>query len=255
MTASSTARTGTAEAGGAPVLQARGLSAGYGRQPVVSHLNIDLRPGEVVTLLGPNGAGKTTTLLALSGELPPLAGDVLLGGAVTTAPPHRRARAGMTFVTEERSVFMGLSARDNLRVGGVDVDGALELFPELRTRLGVRAGLLSGGEQQMLTLARALARRPRVLLADELSMGLAPLIVTRLLDAVRGAAERDGTAVLLVEQHIRKALQYADRAYVMRRGQIVLSGASDEMRGRIREIEDQYLSTSASGPHGEQVDR
>ena len=118
------------------------------------------------------------------------------------------------------------------------------LLPELGRRMGIRGGLLSGGEQQMLTLARALARKPRVLLADELSMGLAPLIVKRLLEAVRAAADERGTAVLLVEQHVRKALQYADRAYVMRRGRIELAGTAAELRSRITEIEDHYLSTS-----------
>jgi branched-chain amino acid transport system ATP-binding protein len=224
-------------------LEARGLSAGYGPQAVIHEVDLAVRPGEVIALLGSNGAGKTTTLLTLAGELPPLSGDVMLNGAVAKGPLHRRARQGLTFVTEEKSVFMGLSCRDNLRVAQVDVDEALELFPELGKRLGVRGGLLSGGEQQMLTLARALARKPRVLLADEMSMGLAPMIVKRLLEAVRGAADQQNTAVLLVEQHVRKALQYADRAYVMRRGRIELSGTAAELSSRIGEIEDQYLST------------
>jgi branched-chain amino acid transport system ATP-binding protein len=135
-----------------------------------------------------------------------------------------------------------LSTRDNLRVGNVNLDDALALFPELERRLDVRGGLLSGGEQQMLSLARALARKPRVLLADELSMGLAPLIVERLLQAVRDAADQQGTAVLLVEQHVRKALRFADRAYVMRRGRLELSGTAAEMRDRIGEIEEHYLA-------------
>ncbi|MGF1595764.1 MAG: ABC transporter ATP-binding protein [Acidimicrobiales bacterium] len=230
--------------GSAPVaaLEARGLSAGYGSQAVVNEIDIVVGRGEVVTLLGPNGAGKTTTLLALAGELPALDGTVALGGKVTTAPLHTRASNGMTFVTEERSVFMGLSLRDNLRVGGVEPEAAFELFPELERRADVRGGMLSGGEQQMLTLARALGRRPKVLLADELSMGLAPLIVRRLLDAVRDAADHQGTAVLLVEQHVRKALACADRAYVMRRGRIVLEGRADDLASRIGEIEASYLA-------------
>jgi branched-chain amino acid transport system ATP-binding protein len=128
----------------------------------------------------------------------------------------------------------------------VDVATALELFPELDRRLNVRGGLLSGGEQQMLTLARALTRQPRVLLADELSMGLAPLAVERLLDAVRRAASQSGTAVLLVEQHVRKALKYADRAYVMRRGRIGLAGSAAELLAQIGDIEDHYLTASAT---------
>jgi branched-chain amino acid transport system ATP-binding protein len=229
-------------------VEARGLSAGYGPQAVIYDVDLTVRPGEVVALLGSNGAGKTTTLLTLAGELPPLAGDVLFDGVVARGPLYRRARNGLTFVTEEKSVFMGLTTRDNLRVAQVDVDEALTLFPELAKRLGVRGGLLSGGEQQMLTLARALARKPRVLLADEMSMGLAPMIVKRLLDAVRAAADEQNAAVLLVEQHVRKALKYADRAYVMRRGRIELSGTAAELGARIGEIEDQYLSTHSAGP-------
>ena len=155
-----------------------------------------------------------------------------------------RARNGLTFVTEEKSVFMGMSTRDNLRVGGVDVDAALELFPELGARINVRGGMLSGGEQQMLTLARALSRKPRVLLADELSMGLAPLIVQRLLAAIQRAAKEQGTAVLLVEQHVRQALRYADRAYVMRRGRLDIEGTAADLAGRIDEIESSYLAST-----------
>ena len=143
-----------------PALEARGLSAGYSKQAVIYDVNLVVHPGEVVALLGPNGAGKTTTLLTLAGELPPLGGEVRIAGAVTTAPLHIRARNGLTFVTEEKSVFMGMSTRDNLRVAKVDTADALALFPELGRRLDVRGGLLSGGEQQMLTLARALGRKP-----------------------------------------------------------------------------------------------
>jgi branched-chain amino acid transport system ATP-binding protein len=232
----------TAEA----VLEARSVSAGYGPQPVIHEVDLVVCPGEVVGLLGANGAGKTTTLLTLAGELPLLHGEVLLDGTPTSAPLFRRARQGLTFVTEEKSVFMGLSTRDNLRVADVDVEEALDLFPELTKRINVRAGLLSGGEQQMLTLARALTRRPRVLLADELSMGLAPIVVKRLLEAVVDAAKQQGTAILLVEQHARKALEYSDRAYVMRRGRIELSGTSGELLGQIGEIEDRYLAAATA---------
>ena len=233
-----------------PVLEARGVSAGYGPQPVIHEVDLLVCPGEVVGLLGANGAGKTTTLLTLAGELPLLQGEVLLDGTPTSAPLFRRARQGLTFVTEEKSVFMGLSTRDNLRVADVDVEEALDLFPELTKRINVRAGLLSGGEQQMLTLARALTRRPRVLLADELSMGLAPIVVKRLLEAVVDAAKQQGTAILLVEQHARKALEYSDRAYVMRRGRIELSGTSGELLGQIGEIEDRYLAAATADLSG-----
>ncbi len=231
--------------GSATVLEARRITAGYGPQPVIHDVDLVIHPGEVVGLLGANGAGKTTTLLSLAGELPLLSGEVLLDGQTTTAALHRRARRGLTFVTEEKSVFMGLTARDNLRVAGVDDATALELFPELERLMSVRAGLLSGGEQQMLTGARALSGRPRVLLADELSMGLAPLIVKRLLEAVVRVARQQGTAILLVEQHVRKALRYCDRAYVMHRGRVELEGSANELLGRLSEIEDHYLTAAA----------
>jgi len=237
-----TGANGAPTAVAAPAIEARALSAGYGPQAVIHEIDLSVQPGEVVALLGPNGAGKTTTLLALAGELAPLEGEVIIDGEATRAPLHIRARNGLTFVTEEKSVFMGMSTRDNLRVGGVELEDALDLFPALEARLNVRGGLLSGGEQQMLTLARALSRKPRVLLADELSMGLAPLIVARLLEAVRAAAEKQGTAVLLVEQHVRKALQYADRAYVMRRGRLVLGGSARDLASRIDEVERTYLT-------------
>ncbi|MDX6467824.1 MAG: hypothetical protein QOI27_2864 [Gaiellaceae bacterium] len=229
-----------------PLIETRGMSAGYGGQPVVHELDLTVAPGEVVCLLGPNGAGKTTTLLAMSGELPLLRGEVIFEGEPTTAPLYRRARAGLAYVTEERSVFKGLSGFDNLRCGGVAPADALALFPELERCLGTRGGLLSGGEQQMLTVARALARRPRLLLADELSLGLAPLIVDRLLQAVRAAATDRGMAVLLVEQHARKALRYADRVYVMRRGRIEMALSAEEAGRRISEIENVYLAISAA---------
>jgi branched-chain amino acid transport system ATP-binding protein len=198
--------------------------------------------GEVVCLLGPNGAGKTTTMLTLSGELPQIAGEIELFGAATKAPLHRRVRAGLGYVTEERSVFKALSARDNLRCGGVDPAGAIALFPELEQCMDRRGGLLSGGEQQMLSLARALGRAPKLLLADELSLGLAPIVVDRLLAAVRRAATEDGMGALIVEQHARKALRHADRAYVMSRGRLVMSLSAAEARARLAEIETAYLA-------------
>ena len=227
-----------------PVVETRGLSAGYGPQAVISDINLVLHPGEVVGLFGANGAGKTTTMLALAGELMPMAGEVELHGEVTRDPLYRRAQNGLMFVTEEKSVIMGLTTRDNLRVGGVDIDIALGLFPELEKRINIMGGLLSGGEQQMLSLARALGRNPRILLADELSLGLAPIVVQRLLQAVRDAAAELGMAVLLVEQHVRQALKYADRAYIMRRGTVEISGTTDELMSRISDIEETYLTSS-----------
>jgi branched-chain amino acid transport system ATP-binding protein len=228
------------------VLGARGLSAGYAGHPIVHDLDLDVEAGEVVCVLGANGAGKTTTMLALSGELPPIKGEVLLDGQPTNEPLWRRARKGMAFVTEERSVLKGLSTRDNLRVGGVDLETATALFPELEAREDVRGGLLSGGEQQMLTLARALGRRPRILLADELSLGLAPLVVERLLQAVRQAADQNGTAVLMVEQHARKAIKHADRVLVMRRGELVLSMTAQDALANLADVEHAYLSAGSA---------
>ena len=228
------------------VLEVSGLSTGYGTVPVIVDLNLSLAAGEVVALLGANGAGKTTTLLSLSGELPLMAGEVRIEGQKQTGPLHKRARRGLAYVPEERSVFRGISALDNLRAGGVDVAAALALFPELERCLGTRGGLLSGGEQQMLTLARALGRHPKLLLADELSLGLAPLVVQRLLAAVRKAADEDGCGVLLVEQHVRQALKYADRVYVMARGRIEMSLPADEARQRIDEIEETYMAGRAT---------
>lgn len=226
------------------MLEARGLSVGYGAHPVVRDIDLVVRPGEVVALLGVNGAGKSTTVKALAGELRPLAGEVWFKGRPTTAPLHRRAKDGLRLITEERSVFMSLSSADNLRLGGQERQRCLELFPELGRLLNRKAGLLSGGEQQMLTLARALAADPDVLLADELSLGLAPLVVERLLEAVRAAADR-GTGVLLVEQQVRNALEVADRAYLLSHGQIVLEGATSDLLGRVSEIEATYLAAAA----------
>jgi branched-chain amino acid transport system ATP-binding protein len=234
-----------------PVISVKGMCTGYAGQPVVHDLSFDVNPGEVLCLLGPNGAGKTTTMLALSGELPLIDGAVSFADVKSRAPLYKRARAGMSYVTEERSVFKGMTLRDNLRIGGVDVEEAVALFPELGKRMSVRGGLLSGGEQQMLTLARALGRKPRLLLADELSLGLAPLVVDRLLQAVRKAADEEGTAVVMVEQHAHKALRYTDHALVMRRGRIGLDLTGEQARKRIGEVEQAYLTSSGSVEEGE----
>jgi len=210
----------------APVLELRGLSAGYDGLAVVRDINLTVMRGEIVALLGANGTGKSTTILTAAGELPPIGGEVRWRGSVTTAPLHVRARLGTAFVPEERSVLMGMSVRDNLLLGAGPLDRALELFPELEPLLATRAGLLSGGEQQMLTLARALAANPVALLLDELSLGLAPLVVDRLFAALRRAADQDGVAVLLVEQQARRAMAIADRWYLLRRGAVAAAGTA-----------------------------
>jgi ABC-type branched-subunit amino acid transport system ATPase component len=223
------------------LVAARRLYAGYHGHPVVHGVDLDVAAGEVVVLLGANGAGKTTTLRTLAGELAPVSGDVLVDGAPTNVPIDRRARDGLAFVPEERTIYSKLTVHENLKVARCELARALELFPELKPLLKRSAGLCSGGEQQMLVLAKALARGPRCLLADELSLGLAPRIVTRLLDAVRRAADA-GIGVILVEQHVPKALAVADRALVMRRGQIVLEGTRSELVDRADEIQALYLA-------------
>lgn len=235
-----------------PLLEAKGLAAGYEGRPVVHDLDLSVGAGEVVALLGPNGAGKTTTLLTMAGELDPIEGEVLIDGEAVKSPLHARARRGLGYITEERSVFTGLTARENLWCGGVPIERALALFPELERVLDTRGGLLSGGEQQMLTLARALGRGPRLLLADELSLGLAPLVVDRLLKAVRAAADA-GTAVLVVEQYARKALEYADRAYVMAGGRIRMAVSASEGRQRLSDIEATYFSAAPQDDLNEAV--
>lgn len=223
-----------------PVLEAKSLCCGYGDSQVVFDLDLYVNSGEIVALLGPNGAGKTTTLRCLSGEIRLRSGELLWDGSPAQGPLYQRIRRGLGLVTEEKSVFMRLTTLENLKLGRIDPDEAFALFPELMGRAKVKAGQLSGGEQQMLTLARVLARKPRLLLADELSLGLAPLIVERLLAALRGAAQ-SGIGVLLVEQHVSKVLEYADRAYVMNKGRVEMHGTSVELRQSLLQMEAQYL--------------
>jgi branched-chain amino acid transport system ATP-binding protein len=223
-------------------LEARGLTAGYGGVPMITDINLHVERGEVVCLLGANGAGKTTALRALTGELSAMSGQVLWNGTVTKAPLHRRARAGLGIIPEERSVIKGLTVAQNLRLGRAAPEDTYALMPELDALQRRRGGLLSGGEQQMLAVGRAIANKPQVLLADELSLGLAPKVVVRLLRELRLAAERDNVGVMYVEQRVRQALAYADRGYVISRGKIVMEGTAEELRGRLEEIEESYLS-------------
>src|ERR1700754_3190392 len=204
------------------------LDAGYSGVPIVPDLNLAVAAGEVVALLGANGAGKTTALLTIGGAIKPLRGAVSIAGTLVTDSLQSRARRGVALVTDDRSIFRELTVRENLRLGDGDIDYAVQLFPALGKLMTRKAGLCSGGEQQMVGLGRALARKPKVLLADEISLGLAPIIVHDLLKAVRAAADDTGTAVILVEQQVRLVLEYCDRGYVLRRGRLEMSGTDEE---------------------------
>ena len=231
------------------LLSAEGLCCGYGPVTVAQDIRLEVNIGEVSVLLGPNGAGKTTVLRTLGGEIPPLSGCVLWQGEPMTGGPHIRARQGLGSVPAERGIFSRLSVRDNLRVARVEQSLVISLFPELEKCLKRKAGLLSGGEQQMLAIGRAIARKPRVLLVDELSLGLAPMIVHRLLGTVRAAADA-GMGVVLVEQHLQHALEIADTAHVMSRGRIMLSASAADVNQRLDEIESLYFGAAAPITNG-----
>src|SRR2546430_4600137 len=202
------------------VLDLDGLSVAYYGAPVVRDLTLTVGPGEVVALLGANGAGKTTTLRAISGLLKPAGGAVrLCGQDLAGVSPTARARLGLAHVPHDRGIFFGLTVAEHFRLDGMfgqaGLDSAFDHFPALRELRGRKAGLLSGGQQQMLALARALSRTPQLLILDEMSLGLAPVIVDRLLPAVPAAATRHGTRPPLVEQHAHPALKIADRGHIL----------------------------------------
>ena len=227
------------------MLAARGVSAGYGAVEIINDVNLSVSAGQIVALIGPNGAGKTTTLRVLAGLIKATAGDIHFDGRPVKGSIHRRARAGLSMVPERRGIFQQLTVAENLRLAGDASSTCLQLFPELESMQRRRAGLLSGGEQQMLALGRALRPSTRLLLVDELSLGLAPLVVNRLLDTVRRARDT-GTAVLIVEQHVDKALAVADTVYVMARGRIVMGGKPSEIGEQLSEVSQNYLANSTS---------
>ena len=233
----------------------RGLTAGYGRLGVLADLSIRVARGEAVALLGPNGAGKSTLMKALSGLLRPIGGSVLLDGTpLQDLPAHRVARLGVTLVPEGRQVFPHLSVRDNLRLGATRrprldpaaLEDVLGRFPRLRPLLDRPAGLLSGGEQQMLAVARGLLSEPTILLLDEPSLGLAPTIATELFGQLAVLAD-EGMTLVVVDQMAEHALAMADRGYVIEGGRIVQSGSAVDLRTAA--LHDIYLGGGIGAPN------
>jgi len=226
-------------------LEINGLTAGYGGAAVVSEVDICVGEGELVALLGPNGAGKTTTLLAVSGLIPTSAGKVFVRGHdLSGLSAVQRARLGLQHVPEDRSLFGTLTVAETVSIAGGNLrrSGWLtELFPALGPLARRPVAALSGGEQQMLALARALCREPRVLMVDEMSLGLAPKIVSSLFPVLRRVATERGCGVLIVEQHVHLALGAVDRAYVIGAGRVVAEGTAADVRPRIDQLTSTYL--------------
>ncbi len=241
------------------MLEVRGLSARYGAVAALRDVSLEVRAGELVALIGANGAGKSTLLRTIAGLLAPTAGRVALEGRdVTGQPPEAILRAGIALVPERRRVFADLTVLDNLELGGyalprggdfrprldAGVDDAYRLFPVLHRRRGQLAGTLSGGEQQMLAIGRALMARPKLLLLDEPSMGLAPRLVAKIFEIVRDIARR-GVTILLVEQNARLALELASRGYVMESGTIALAGNARSLL-QDPKVREAYLGEAAA---------
>jgi len=224
---------------GQPVLQLRDVNTHYGPVQVLRGVNIEIHPGEIVCLLGGNASGKTTTLKTILGYVVPTTGDVLLDGErINGAPTQRLVEMGVSMVPENRRLFKRMTVRENLELGRYlrrdgseveqDLDRVFTLFPRVKERLGQRAGTLSGGEQQMVAMARALMARPKVLLMDEPSMGLAPVLVEQNFEIIKHVSQQ-GTTIFVVEQNANMALSIADRGYVLQTGQIVLSDSAQNL--------------------------
>ena len=243
------------------LLEARGLRAGYGRLPVVFNVDLEVKEGEIVALLGANGAGKTTTLRALSGMLPLMAGDVCLDGtSLNGSAPNAIARGGIVHVPQGRGIFPNLRVDETLRLAcamagirRVEADARVadmyEVFPQLYERRTQLAGTLSGGEQQMLAIARGLIMKPRLLMIDEMSQGLAPTIVQSLFNIVRSLPEQ-GVSVLIVEQFVTHALAVASRAYVLEKGEVAFNGKAAELAGNESFVKGSYLGEAATDAVG-----
>jgi len=227
------------------MLEVRGLSAGYGRGQVLWDVDLDVAANEIVALVGPNGAGKSTLLRALSGMIAIRSGTVTFRGRTLAGRSIEQiAELGLAHVPEGRRLFSGLSVRDNLRLGGwrnrsSDLDRVIELFPQLGQRLGQVAGSMSGGEQQMVAIGRGLMSRPELMMIDELSLGLAPVIVDEIIGRLSDIAAA-GTAVLLVEQDVDAALSVAERGYVLETGRVALSGGAGDLLADKR-VQESYL--------------
>ena len=238
----------------APLLEVKQLAAGYGGLEVIRDVSLQVRPGEVVACIGANGAGKTTTLRAISGMIHPRRGRVMFAGIeVTGRTAERISKLGLIHIPEGRGLFPRLTVEDTLRLVSntagheVDITPAFQLFPKLRERRRQLVGTLSGGEQQMVAMARAILSRPRLVMIDEMSQGLAPSVVRQLFEIIRVFRD-EGIAVLLVEQFVESALDVADRAYVFEHGSIVLSGAAVDLRSDRKLVAGSYLGTAVETP-------
>jgi branched-chain amino acid transport system ATP-binding protein len=227
-------------------LQCTGLTGGHGTTTAFRDIDLTVAAATVEALLGPNGAGKTTLLRTIAGFVTPQDGTIAVDGQVLKGGrPAMASKAGVVLVPDNRSLFATLTVEENLKVarrkGGPSPRDMLDVFPALEMRWALRAGALSGGEQQMVAMARALIQEPKVLLIDEMSMGLAPRIVEALFERVRGIAADHGCAVVLVEQHVNLALEVADSAAVLNRGSIVLRGPARQLRGEAARLEAAYF--------------
>jgi branched-chain amino acid transport system ATP-binding protein len=238
-----------------PLLEVDRVSASYGAVQALSDVSLQVMPGEIVTLIGANGAGKSTLLMTICGAPKPRAGRIILGGEdITDEPTHLTMRRGVAQSPEGRRIFPRMTVHENLLMGAQalvkgdptpQLEQVFTLFPRLKERIGQRGGTLSGGEQQMLAIGRALMSRPRLLLLDEPSLGLAPLIVRQIFGAIRQLNETTGLTVLLVEQNANQALRLAHRGYVLVNGRITMEGGGHDLLAR-PEIRDAYLG----GGHG-----